>query len=69
MRILILTFGTKRHGEVIVKYRNPTISLTKDAIETLAKTLIASYRTPGKGIPLQEFRRAKYVDVARNPLR
>lgn len=69
MRILILTFGTKHHGEVVVKFRNPTIHLVRDSIKVLAKTLITSYRTKKKGIPLQEFRRAKYVDISKDPLK
>lgn len=63
MRILILTFGTERHGEVIVKVRNPDIPMTKKAVQALAASLLPTYRTKKNRIPLKEFRRAKYVDI------
>lgn len=69
MRILILTFGTESHGEVIVKVRHPSIPMTKKAVKSLAKSLLSTYRTKKKGIPLKEFRRAKYVDIEKTEMK
>lgn len=69
MRILIMTFGTENHGEVIVKVRHPAIPMTKKAVKALARSLIPTYLTKKKGIPLKEFRRAKYVDIEKTEMR
>ena len=69
MRILILTFGTEAYGEVIVKVRHPAIPMTKKAVKDLARSLIPTYRTKKKGIPLKEFRRAKYLDIEKTEMK
>lgn len=69
MKLLILTFGTKRHGEVIVKYYEPDFPFTREAVHEEAEKLIATYRTKRKHIPLEDFRRAKLVTLEKHIIR
>lgn len=61
MRLLKLYFSTENHGEVMVKIKNPPKDLTPAKAKTLAQSLIPTYRTRKKGIPLKEFRRAVLI--------